>query len=463
VGFSSITFLFYFLPVFLILYYVVPARNFALLVGSLLFYAWGEPVFIGLLLLMILANYSFGRWISSSSGHEGGSLRMTCAVGANLAFLGWFKYAGFVAAQFGIASISAHPPHLPLGISFITFHAISYLVDIYRGDAKVERNPSQLCLYISMFPQLVAGPIIRYKNIYRELSIRTVNLERFSLGVRLFAIGLAQKVLIADVLAACADQVFALPASDLKASSAWLGLLSYTLQIYYDFSGYSHMAIGLAHMLGFTFPENFNFPYISRSITEFWRRWHMTLSAWFRDYVYIPLGGDRRGRVRTYVNLWTVFLLCGLWHGASWNFVVWGAYHGALLVCERTIGRASLQSWWPPLAHAYAMIAVALGWVLFRCTSLEHAGYFFKALMGLGDGIGEMYPPGRFLTHGFVLALAAGILCSTPALVMAEGWLSARRPNLAVSMISAFAAMLFALAALGVANATYSPFIYFRF
>jgi alginate O-acetyltransferase complex protein AlgI len=463
VGFSSITFLFYFLPVFLILYYVVPARNLVLLAGSLFFYAWGEPIFVALLVISILANYSFGLWLSVRRGREGGSLRMACAVAVNLGILAWFKYAGFVAAQFGFVSLSANPPHLPLGISFFTFHAISYLIDINRGDAKVERNPLQLGLYISMFPQLVAGPIIRYKNIFRELKDRTVDLGRFALGIRVFAIGLGQKVLIADVLASCADQVFALPASELTALTAWLGLLSYSLQIYFDFSGYSHMAIGLAHMLGFTFPENFNFPYISRSITEFWRRWHITLSSWFRDYVYIPLGGDRRGRMRTYVNLWTVFLLCGLWHGASWNFIVWGTYHGALLAWERKAGRAFLQSLWPPFAHAYAVIAVALGWVLFRCVSLDHAGYFFKALIGLGVGIGTMYPPVRFLSHGVILALALGVLCSTPALAVAERWLAAQRPYLAAMVSSAFTMILFALAALGVANATYSPFIYFRF
>lgn len=462
-GFSSITFLFYFLPVFLILYYVVLARNLVLLVGSLFFYAWGEPIFVALLLILILANYSFGLWLSASRDRRGGWLRMAFAVAFNLAILAWFKYAGFVAGQLGIVSLSANPPHLPLGISFFTFHAISYLIDIKRGDAKVERNPLQLGLYISMFPQLVAGPIIRYKNIFRELSERTVSLDRCALGIRLFAIGLGQKVLIADVLASCADQVFGLPASELTAPTAWLGLLSYTLQIYFDFSGYSHMAIGLAHMLGFTFPENFNFPYISRSITEFWRRWHITLSSWFRDYVYIPLGGDRRGRIRTYVNLWTVFLLCGLWHGASWNFIVWGAFHGALLASERRAGRAFMHSLWPPLAHAYTLIAVAMGWVLFRATSLDHAVYFYKALVGLGAETSEMNPPGRVLTHGVMLALVVGALCSTPALAIAERWLAAQRPYLATSIGSAVAMVLLALAALGVANATYSPFIYFRF
>ena len=462
-GFSSITFLFYFLPIVLILYYALPARNLVLLAGSLFFYAWGEPIFIALLLASILANYLFGLWLSATRGRKGGSLRMACAVGINLGILAWFKYAGFIATQFKFVSLSSHRPHLPLAISFFTFHAISYLIDIYRGDAKVERNPLQLGLYISMFPQLVAGPIIRYKNIFRQLKERTVDVKRFALGIRFFAIGLTQKVLIADVLASCADPIFGLPASELTAPTAWLGLFSYALQIYFDFSGYSHMAIGLAHMLGFTFPENFNFPYISRSITEFWRRWHITLSSWFRDYVYIPLGGDRRGRVRTYINLWTVFLLCGLWHGASWNFVVWGAYHGALLVWERRGGRAFLQSLWPPLAHAYAVVAVALGWVLFRCVNLDHAGYFFKTLFGLGVAVDSMNPADRFLSHGVILALALGVLCSTPVPAIVEGWLAARRPYMAAWLSSALAMILLGLAALGVANTTYTPFIYFRF
>ena len=462
-GFSSITFLFYFLPVVLMLYYVVPARNLALLAASLFFYAWGEPIFITILVSSILANYLFGLWLSATRGRKGGSLRMACAVAVNLGILGWFKYAGFVAAQFKFVSLSAHRPHLPLAISFFTFHAISYLIDIYRGDAKVERNPLQLAVYISMFPQLVAGPIIRYKNIYRELKNRTIDLDRLALGIRFFAIGLGQKVLIADVLATCADQVFALSARELTAPTAWLGLLCYSLQIYFDFSGYSHMAIGLAHMLGFTFPENFNFPYISRSITEFWRRWHISLSSWFRDYVYIPLGGDRRGRLRTYINLWIVFLLCGLWHGGSWNFVVWGAYHGALLAGERTVGRAFLQSLWAPFSHAYTVVAVVLGWVLFRCVDLDHASYFFKTLFGLGASVSEMNPPDRFLSHRVILALALGALCSTPALVFAERWLASQRPYLAPTVGSAFAVILLVLAALAVANATYTPFIYFRF
>jgi alginate O-acetyltransferase complex protein AlgI len=462
-GFSSITFLFYFLPIFLILYCISPVRNLVLLLGSLFFYAWGEPIFVALLLILILANYSFALWLSASRDRKGGPLRMAFAVAFNLAILAWFKYLGFVAAQFGSVSLSANPPHLPLGISFFTFHAISYLIDINRGDASVERNPLRLGLYISMFPQLVAGPIIRYKNIFRELSDRTVGFDRFALGVRLFAVGLGQKVLIADVLASSADQVFGLPASELTVSTAWLGLLSYTLQIYFDFSGYSHMAIGLGHMLGFTFPQNFNFPYISRSIAEFWRRWHITLSSWFRDYVYIPLGGDRRGRIRTYINLWIVFLLCGFWHGASWNFIVWGAYHGTLLAWERNVGRAFLLSIWTPLAHIYTLMAVALGWVLFRCTSLDHAGYFYKALFGLGARTSVMNPPDRILSHSVMLALTVGALCSTPALTIAERWLIAQRSFLATSVDSALAVVILVLAVLSVANAAYSPFIYFRF
>jgi alginate O-acetyltransferase complex protein AlgI len=460
VGFSSITFLFYFLPAFLLLYYVVPARNLVLLAASLLFYAWGEPVFVALLLILIVMNYSLGLWLSANQGSRRNSLRLAIAVVLNLLPLAWFKYAEFVATQLGFVSFAADPPHLPLGISFFTFHAISYLIDISRGDARAERDLLRLALYISMFPQLVAGPIIRFKTIFRELEHRTVDLERVVRGIRLFAIGLGQKVLIADVLAVCADQIFALPASGLANATAWLGLVCYTLQIYYDFSGYSHMAIGLAHMLGFTFPENFNFPYISRSITEFWRRWHITLSSWFREYVYIPLGGNRKGRARTILNLWTVFLLCGLWHGASWNFIAWGAYHGALLAFERGAGRLVTRLW-PPLAHAYALLAIALGWVLFRCTSLDHAGFYLKALVGLGTATGDMNPPERFLDHGVVLALAAGVVCSTPVLAIAERRLQGHA--WAAPLGSAAAMIVLALAALGVANSTYMPFIYFRF
>jgi alginate O-acetyltransferase complex protein AlgI len=461
VGFSSITFLFYFLPIFLILYYVIPARNAVLLTASLFFYAWGEPIYVALLMGLVLVNYLFGIWLSHPV--EGKSRRTGIAIAVNLAVLGWFKYAGFIATQLGIPALSSDPPHLPLGISFFTFHAISYLIDVSRGNAVAERSPMRLAIYITMFPQLVAGPIIRYKDIYRELKDRSIHLDAVASGIRLFAIGLGQKVLIADNLARCADQIFDLPASELIMTTAWLGVLSYMLQIYYDFSGYSHMAIGLARMIGFTFPENFNFPYTSRSITEFWQRWHMTLSTWFRDYVYIPLGGNRRGRANTYMNLWTVFALCGLWHGASWNFVIWGIYHGALLVWERTGGKALLRGLWAPLGHVYTLTAVALGWVLFRCNNLEHAFYFLKAIAGFGVEETAMNPPERFLSHGLMLALAVGVLCATPALAKAEQRLAARRPELATSLSSVVATAVFALAALAVASATYTPFIYFRF
>lgn len=337
----------------------------------------GEPVFVSLLFVVIAANYVFGIWLAAIEDLRTKPILLCLAITTNLAGLVWFKYSTFIASLIGAETPRA-PPHLPLGISFFTFHAISYLIDIKRGDAGAERNPARLALYISMFPQLVAGPTVRYKNIYLELPERKLDLGRLALGARLFALGLGQKVLIADVLASCADQIFSLSEFELTTPTAWIDLWCYSLQIYFDFSGYSHMAIGFAHMLGFTFPENFNFPYVSRSVTEFCGGGIFHFQAGFAITSIFRLEVSRGGQVRTYVNLWIVFLLCGLWHGASLNFVAWGAYHGLLLVWERSFAYRILQQIWSPFAHLYLLLSVAMGWVLFRCDTFSHAGYFYR-------------------------------------------------------------------------------------
>ncbi|MFZ0133944.1 MAG: MBOAT family O-acyltransferase [Desulfobacterales bacterium] len=315
-------------------------------------------------------------------------------------------------AQISAAPIDLAPIHLPIGISFFTFQAMSYVVDVYRRDAAVQLNPLNIGLYIALFPQLIAGPIIRYHDIAAQIVRRRVGLDDFSYGIQRFVAGLGKKVLIANQVAAIADRVFSSPYETLTPGIAWLGVLCYTLQIYFDFSGYSDMAIGLGRMFGFHFLENFNDPYISRSITEFWRRWHISLSRWFRDYLYIPLGGNRGGPLRTYVNLLVVFFLCGLWHGASWNFIIWGLLHGLFLVIERLGFDKALNRSWPPLRNVYVMTVVCSGWVFFRTDSLSAALHYLGAMAGLNPAVPIQQQAFIYIDHHIRLAIAAGILFS---------------------------------------------------
>ena len=364
---------------------------------------------------------------------------------------------------------------LPIGISFFTFHAISYVVDVYRHDASAQKSPVHAALYLLLFPQLIAGPIIRYHDIADQLARRNVDLEGFAYGVRRFVIGLAKKVLIANVVAGPADRIFAMPGSQLTAAHAWLGLLCYTLQIYFDFSGYSDMAIGLGRMFGFRFPENFRYPYVADSVQGFWRRWHISLSTWFRDYLYVPSGRQPRDARRgVYGNLVVVFFLCGLWHGASWSFVVWGLWHGLFLAVERLgLGRR-LETLWAPLRHLYALAVVTTGWVFFRADTLAAALVYLRALAGGSPAMPTAYSPVFFLTNDVVLAVAAGLAGALPlAPVLGrcrERW-AAPAPGVAriagdwaAALVSSAAqAALLVASCLQIAAGTYSPFIYFRF
>ncbi len=477
--FSSVIFLFYFLPLFLSCYFLLPsARNVVFVLFSLAFYVLGEGTYVLLLLASTGFNYQFALRIEREAVERArGSRRwITLAIGANLGVLGLFKYGNFLLAQaapllqfFNVPPAPPLPLHLPLGISFFTFHAISYLVDVYRGDARAERNLGTLALYILMFPQLIAGPIIRFKTIVGELHDRQSSIADVGAGIRLFAIGLAQKTLIADTLAKPADQIFSLPAHMLDWGTAWLGAMCYGLQLYFDFCGYSLMAIGLARMLGLHFPRNFNYPYISRSITEFWRRWHMTLSAWFRDYVYIPLGGNRRGAMATYRNLLVVFALCGLWHGAAWTFLIWGLYHGFFLILERVALARLLARVWAPLAHAYALLVILVGWVIFRAPDFPAALAYLRAMAGLGASFGAPFGAMWFLTPYVELALLAGIAGSLPIVPWIGAGVrlaaSSARPvgySLAVAE-TALPFGLLLLSAIALAIGSYSPFLYFRF
>jgi len=478
VVFASPLFLFAFLPFALALYYLTPnrARNASLLGLSLVFYAWGEREWVAVMLLSVAFNWLGAILVDGLSGRALQQKWLVSGlVALNLAALIFFKYADFaienlnhVLGWLGSGKLSPAGLHLPLGISFFTFHAISYVVDVYRGQSRALKNPLDTALYIALFPQLIAGPIIRYHYIEEQLRRRSPALSDMAYGVQRFVWGLAKKVLIANVVARAADSVFALPPEQLSFGVAWLGVVAYALQIYFDFSGYSDMAIGLGSMFGFRFPENFNHPYVSRSITEFWRRWHISLSSWFRDYVYIPLGGNRVSNVRTYVNLISVFLLCGLWHGASWTFVIWGALHGAFLVLERAGLGSKLAALPRPLQHGYALLVVCVGWVFFRAADLPQAMAFLKAMLGASGFTQPGYPIALFATPAVVFAGALGVLFSAPAPSFAARFFDAKATEqlpgaLARSLAVVVTLLLFTLSAASLATHTYNPFIYFRF
>src|ERR1017187_4956682 len=481
--FSSPIFLFLFLPIVLTAYVLLPGtktRNFWLLLMSLVFYAWGQIDFILLLLASTLMNYGLGLWVDRSESTANRKLAITVAVFINIGLLAFFKYADFVvrllnsALNFGgIASI--HPPHIPLpiGISFFTFHALSYVIDVYRRKWKATTDPGKVALYIFFFPQLIAGPILRWSGIAPQLLQRTMSRDLFAEGVRRFVGGLAKKMIIANAVAVPADQIFSLPADELSTPVAWFGVLCYTLQIYFDFSGYSDMAVGMGKMFGFTFMENFNFPYVAQSIRDFWRRWHISLSTWFRDYLYLPLGGNRVSEVRTYLNLIVVFFLCGLWHGASLTFVGWGLYHGFFLVLERT-RFAKMQEKLPQsLRHLYAILMVMMGWVIFRADTFTAAGNYFTALFGLGYAPFAQQLP-LYLTNEVIWDVIIGIAFSGPL----WNWTKTTCEKLGQVLPAAyqpvtlvFGGILEILLVVGLllissawlAANTYNPFIYFRF
>jgi alginate O-acetyltransferase complex protein AlgI len=445
-----------------------------------MFYAWGEIEYVLLLILSCLANYVIGLLIETYR-ERWGRVFLTTGIVINIFVLGVFKYLTFiihsmnsVLAFLKIPLIEEIIVHLPLGISFFTFQAISYLIDVYRKKALVEKNPINVALYISMFPQLVAGPIVRFSTITRQISSRTITCRKFAEGVKFFIIGFGQKMLIANSVAKAVDEIFQIPSPALDASLSWVAALCYSIQIYFDFSGYSHMAIGLGLMMGFNLPENFNYPYISQSITEFWRRWHITLSTWFRDYLYIPLGGNKKGKHRTYINLVIVFFLCGLWHGASWTFAVWGLYHGFFMVLERLGFKKFLVRMPRVLGHIYCLGTVTIGWVLFRAETFDRAIQHLKAMIGFGTGDGSLYPLLKYLQPDVMIALFVGILCSTPFIAEISGlmddYTSKNLPILYRVRIMMskpvhllILIFIFTAAVMGLSAGVYNPFIYFRF
>ena len=459
--FSSYTFLFYFLPPLLILYYLIPrrslgGRNLVLLAFSLFFYFAGGPRHLPLMLLSIAINYVGGllcakrrRW----------ALVLTMAV--NLGLLGWFKYAGFVGENLQALGLPLSVPEvvLPIGISFFTFQGMSYVIDVYRGDTPPAKNPLQVALYIALFPQLVAGPIVRYTTVAEELVSRRETFDDFAAGALRFSFGLAKKMLLANNLSLMADEAFS--TAPIGAAAAWLGAIAYTGQIYFDFSGYSDMAIGLGRMFGFHFEENFNYPYLSKSVTEFWRRWHMSLSGWFRDYVYIPLGGSRAGTAKQVRNILLVWTLTGLWHGAAWNFLLWGLYFGVLLLGEKFWWGKALERAPSPLRHLYAMVIVVLGWVLFRCEGLSAVGSYLGAMFGLsGAGWGQAL----YFLRQYGVFLAVGAVASLPVKDALRAALQRRKAERTIQWGSALAGLaLLGISFLQLISSTANPFIYYRF
>ncbi|THD64867.1 MBOAT family protein [Phenylobacterium sp.] len=478
--FSSVIFIFYFLPVFLLGYYVSGWRAGALLVGSAAFYVWGEGGYVFLLLGLIGLNYAGSLWLDATAARRRRLTILAALIVADFAVLGFFKYSAFLAQNLNHILPGSPLPEvhqrLPLGISFFTFQLVSYVVDVHRGSVKVERDPMRFAAYILMFPHLIAGPIVRYADIRDEMHADRRKTGHIGLGVQYFIVGLCQKALIANAVAPLADHAFSADLLGLNATTAWLGVWAYTLQIYFDFCGYSNMAIGLAFLLGFTFPKNFDYPYIAQSVTDFWRRWHMSLSSWFRDYVYIPLGGNRNGLGQTVRNLLIVFFLTGLWHGAAWRFIVWGLYHGGFLMLER-FGLGRLLDRAPRvLRHLYALLVVMVGWVFFRADDLPRALAY----------LAQMAQPARFFPPDAALsvildaqtltALVAGTLFAAPLLPALMQRLRAPRAEpprpdlpgrLETRSVHALPIPLlaagFVLSVALLVGSTLNPFLYFRF
>jgi alginate O-acetyltransferase complex protein AlgI len=439
VQFNEPTFLLLFLPVLMLAYYgLPPLRNGVLLVASLIFCLWGGKQTIGVLLLALAFNYALGRLVSKRRGW------LITGITVNLLLLVWCKYADFL--KLPLPKIPAPP-----GLSFFTFVAIAYLVDIYRGDAQPIRQPLAVGNYFLFFSKFYAGPIVRYRDIGAQMLQREHRHELFATGVRRFIIGLGKKVLVATTVGTVADKIFALPQDALRADLAWLAVVAYTVQIYFDFSGYTDMAIGLGALFGFKFPENFDYPYVAISIREFWRRWHMTLSGWLRDYLYIPLGGSRCAPWRVYFNLILVFFLCGLWHGASWTYIVWGLLQGGFLLAERLTGNKDLPR---PLGHGYALLATMISWVFFRAASLTQATGFLSAMFGLNHVTGVADGVGAYLDPFTMLMLGIGIVGSFPVVPR----LKIREPFATAGYIAVLAVVLVV-----VAVKTYTPFIYQQF
>lgn len=465
--FSSLTFLILFLPAVLLVYYAVPqkAKNAVLFPASLLFYAWGEPVYVVLMIFSTVLDYTCGRLVEKYRGTSKKKIGLIISVICNLGLLFFFKYTdlfiGTINGIFGTAIPLLNLP-LPIGISFYTFQTMSYTIDVYRGDAKMQKNIISFGAYVSLFPQLIAGPIVRYQDIADQLDSREHTFDKFGEGVRRFVTGLAKKVLLANNIGLVWSTISSGEYKSMTTAGAWLGIIAFAFQIYFDFSGYSDMAIGLGKMLGFDFLENFNYPYVSKSVTEFWRRWHMSLGTWFRDYVYIPLGGNRKGLPIQIRNIAIVWLLTGFWHGASWNFLLWGAFFGILLVFEKMVFLKFLKKIPAVFGHIYTLFAVLMGWVLFAHDDMSKGWAFVKVLFGGGAGFVNSETVYQLLSALPLIAVC--IVASTPAGKTLYKKMNEKYGN--GTLLTADTIRVIGLAALSVAfliSGSYNPFLYFRF
>lgn len=462
--FSSLVFMWIFLPVMMIGYYIVDKRykNIFLLLGSLIFYAWGEPVYIFLMLFSIVINWGAGMLIEKLVSYK--RILLAVDIVINIGILGYFKYFNFLVDTVNHIfqlDIETTEIKLPIGISFFTFQILSYVIDLYRGKYSAQKNIINLALYISFFPQLIAGPIVRYQDVNEQLLCRKNTLEKTAEGIRRFIYGLGKKVIIANTVAKCTDYIYGLDYMELTGVLAWTAAVLYTLQIYYDFSGYSDMAIGLGKIFGFEFQENFKYPYLSRSIQEFWQRWHISLGAWFKEYLYIPLGGNRKGKARTYMNLFLVFLATGLWHGASFNFILWGLFHGSFSILER-LGFRKFLDRHSVFSRIYTLTVVVFGWVLFRADNLIQAGVFVRRMV-LPWEYTETSVNFHYLfgnkTLLIILLGVAGIGVTQVALQKIK--IAGRLKNSTCEMVYCSSVLIICLAML--ASNLYNPFIYFRF
>lgn len=469
--FSSVLFLFRFLPIFMILYFLAPGRvkNLVLLIGSLIFYAWGEPVYVVLMLFSTVSDYIHGLLIGSRRGTKAAKWLLASSVIINLLMLGFFKYADFLIQtinSIGGMDIPLFELGLPIGISFYTFQTMSYTIDVYRGEAKVQKNILDFAVFVTMFPQLIAGPIVKYRQVESRLHNRKSDICTASYGVKRFVLGLAKKVLIANNMGLIWTTVKGYDYGEMSVLLAWIGIVTYALQIYFDFAGYSDMAIGLGAVMGFEFPENFNYPYISKSVTEFWRRWHMTLSSWFKEYVYIPLGGNRKGLPRQILNILIVWMLTGIWHGAGWNFVLWGLWFAVFLIVEKIFLKKWLDKLPGIVGHVYCLVVVLASWVLFELESVSAIGEYLGAMFGMGSGYLWDNRALYLANENFVL-LVIGILAATPIFAKPVQRLRESKAGYAMALYSfgekVIPAVLLILSIAYVVEASYNPFLYFRF
>ena len=465
--FSSVLFLFYYFPVVLLIHYLSPVkwRNAVLLVFNLIFYGWGEPIYILLMVFTIVVDYADGLLVGrfKAQGRDGAArIAVAAAIVINLALLFFFKYWDFIAGSLAAVGLNFMPAlglRLPIGISFYTFQTMTYPVDVYRGDARPQRSLVRFGTFVTLFPQLIAGPILKYKELADQVDERSWSVEQFASGVQVFVVGLAKKVLLANNIGMLWESYKAMDPSQLTVAGAWLGVLAFALQIYFDFSGYSDMAVGMGRMLGFEFLCNFDYPYISKSITEFWRRWHISLGSWFREYVYIPMGGNRVGRLRLCFNLMVVWGLTGLWHGASWNFLLWGLYFGVLIMAEKLwLGRL-VASWPRAVQHIYTLFLVLVSWAIFALEDFGHMGQYLAAMFGFAGG-GLADPAFGYYLRSYLPTLCAGILAATP--LFAGLWHKLpKKAGMVLLPLLVLAGLLVSTAYL--VDATYNPFLYFRF